>query len=142
MNFKPTKNIHPSADAMSKIYSITWSSNLMRLAVAFSDRSIWLFDENGEKREKFSTKAGSKSNKSYVVRDTAFSPDSTKLAVAQSDNIVFIYKLGNTWGEKKSICNKFAQNSPVTCLVWPKDRHSDIYFGLAEGKVMNIINLG
>jgi len=28
--------------------------------------------------------------------------------VAQSDNIVFIYKLGVEWGEKKSICNKFA----------------------------------
>jgi hypothetical protein len=28
----------------------------------------------------------------------------------------------------------------VTCLVWPKDRHSDIYFGLAEGKVRIIWN--
>jgi intraflagellar transport protein 172 len=37
----------------------------------------------------------------------AFSPDSQKLAIAQSDNIVFVYKLGSDWGEKKSICNKF-----------------------------------
>jgi intraflagellar transport protein 172 len=49
----------------------------------------------------------------------AFSPDSTKLAIAQSDNIVFVYKLGLDWGDKKSICNKFAQSSPITCLIWP-----------------------
>jgi intraflagellar transport protein 172 len=41
------------------------------------------------------------------VRAIAFSPDSQKLAIAQSDNIVFIYKLGPEWGDKKSICNKF-----------------------------------
>lgn len=29
---------------------------------------------------------------SYVVRGMAFSPDSTKLAIAQSDNIVFVYR--------------------------------------------------
>jgi hypothetical protein len=28
----------------------------------------------------------------YLVRGMAFSPDSTKLAVAQSDNIVFVYR--------------------------------------------------
>lgn len=37
----------------------------------------------------------------------AFSPDSMRLAIAQSDNIVFVYKLGTDWGERKSICNKF-----------------------------------
>ena len=65
----------------------------------------------------------------------AFSPDNQKLAVAQSDNIVFIYKLGVEWGEKKSICNKFAQNSAVTCMCWPNDRHNDLVIGLAEGKI-------
>ena len=65
----------------------------------------------------------------------AFSPDNQKLAIAQSDNIVFIYKLGLEWGEKKSICNKFAQNSAVTCMVWPYERHNDLIIGLAEGKV-------
>eukprot|EP00955_Chlamydomonas_euryale_P116454 366417-Chlamydomonas_euryale.AAC.22 len=29
---------------------------------------------------------------SYVVRGMAFSPDSSKLAIAQSDNIVFVYR--------------------------------------------------
>ena len=31
----------------------------------------------------------------------AFSPDSTKLAVAQTDNIVFVYKIGEDFGDKK-----------------------------------------
>lgn len=64
-----------------------------------------------------------------------FSTDSQKIALAQSDNIVFIYKIGTEWGEKKSICNKFPASSSVTSLVWPKDRPGEIVFGLAEGKV-------
>ena len=63
----------------------------------------------------------------------AWSPDSTKLAVAQSDNIIYVYKVGETWGEKKVICNKFVQQSSVTCICWPPDQH--IVFGLADGKV-------
>lgn len=27
----------------------------------------------------------------------AFSPDSTKIAVGQTDNIVFVYKIGEKW---------------------------------------------
>jgi WD40 repeat protein len=34
---------------------------------------------------------------SYVVRALAFSPDSTKIAVAQTDNIVYVYKIGEEW---------------------------------------------
>ena len=64
-----------------------------------------------------------------------FSPDSSKIAIAQSDNIVFIYKIGLEWKEKKSICNKFPTSSSVTCMVWGKDRANEIVFGLAEGKV-------
>jgi intraflagellar transport protein 172 len=65
----------------------------------------------------------------------SWSPDSSKLAIAQSDQIVFIYKLGIEWGEKKSICNKFHQASPVTCLTWPSQHPNEVVFGLAEGKV-------
>ena len=39
--------------------------------------------------------------KNYTVVGMAFSPDSGKLAVAQSDNIVFVYKLGVDWHDKK-----------------------------------------
>ena len=65
----------------------------------------------------------------------AWSPDSTKLAVAQSDNIVFVYKLGLEWTDKKSICNKFPQSSAVTCCAWPACHPNQVAFGLSEGKV-------
>ncbi|XP_026675781.1 intraflagellar transport protein 172 homolog [Diaphorina citri] len=71
--------------------------------------------------------------KSYVVKGLAFSPDSTKLAVAQSDNIIFIYKLGDDWGDKKVICNKFIQQCPVTTMVWLAD--GPIIYGQSDGKI-------
>jgi intraflagellar transport protein 172 len=65
----------------------------------------------------------------------AFSPQSDRLAIAQSDNMVFVYKIGLEWGEKKSICNKFQHSSSISCLAWPTKRSNDIVYGLAEGKV-------
>lgn len=64
-----------------------------------------MFDDKGEKRDRFSTKpvdpdAG---KKSYIITGIAFSPDSTKIAVAQSDCIVYVYRVGEKWGEKKVI---------------------------------------
>ena len=35
--------------------------------------------------------------KCYQVTALAFSPDSTKIAVGQSDNIIFVYKIGENW---------------------------------------------
>lgn len=88
--------------------------------MATSDRTIVLYDDNGEKRDKFSTKPADQNNgkESYVIRSIAFSPDSTRLAVAQSDNIVYVYKLGGTWNDKKVICNKFPQTTSLTAMVW------------------------
>lgn len=37
--------------------------------------------------------------------------------------------------QSKSICNKFPQSSPITCMSWPEMRPNDVVFGLAEGKV-------
>jgi len=105
------------------------------MAVSTADRAVHLFDDAGEKRDKFSTRPADKENKSYIVRAMQFSPDNNKLAIAQSDNIIFIYKIGTEWKDRKSICNKFAQSSSVTCMTWPSGRHGELFFGLAEGKV-------
>lgn len=80
-----------------------WSPNNKKFAVATVDRYIILFDENGEKRDKFSTKPfnSAAGKKSYIIKGIAFSPDSTKLAIAQTDNIVYVYKIGENWGDKK-----------------------------------------
>lgn len=65
----------------------------MKLAAATADRVVHVFDEHGDKKDKFKTKAADpNSTAAYLVRGLAFSPDSTKLAVAQSDNIVFVYR--------------------------------------------------
>lgn len=107
----------------------------MKLAAATSDRTIVIFDENGERKDKFSTKPAdqSASRGSYVIRGLAFSPDSTRLAVAQSDNIVYVYKLGEGWNEKKVICNKFTQPSAVSCIIWLAS--GVIIAGLEDGRV-------
>ncbi len=64
MNFKHFKNLQESIDGMKKIFSMTWSPNLMRIAVAHVDEKrnvrITLFDENGAKRETFPTRAANK----------------------------------------------------------------------------------
>ena len=33
----------------------------------------------------------------YQVTSLAFSPDSTKIAVGQSDNIIYVYRIGDKW---------------------------------------------
>ncbi len=91
---------------MKKVSAITWASSGKKVAVAAADRvklffifqSVYLFDENGQKRDKFPTKPSDKGQKSYLIRALEFSPDNSKIAVAQSDNIVFIYKIGTEWG--------------------------------------------
>ena len=85
----------------------------MRFAAVTTDRVVHLFDADGERQDKFATKPAPKGLKTYTVNGLAFSPDSTKLAIAQSDNIVYVYNLGSAWGDKKSICNRFTQSRCV-----------------------------
>lgn len=125
----------PSEGASIRITALCWSANGKRLAVCTSDRVVLMFDEQGQRKDKFSTKPADKGPKNYVVREMAFSPQSDKIAIAQSDNMVFVYKLGENWGDKKSICNKFQHSSSITCLVWPLKRTNELVYGLAEGKV-------
>ena len=52
------------------------------MAAVTTDRVVQLFDDNGDKKDKFSTKpADTAGPKNFVVRGMAFSPDSTKLAI-------------------------------------------------------------
>ena len=135
MQLRYSKNLQSAVDGMQKISALTWSPNGQKLAVSTADRVIHLYDDAGERKDKFPTRPAEKNQTSYVVRALAFSPDSTKIAIAQSDNIVFVYKIGSEWGERKSICNKYQQSAAVTCLVWPFGKPNDIIFGLADGKV-------
>lgn len=135
MQLKHMKTLLSPQEGAAKICAITFSHNNQKLAVCTSDRVVLLYDEQGEKRDKFSLKPADAKygKKSYTVKGLAFSTDSSKIAVGQTDNIIYVYKLGDDWSEKKVICNKFVQQSAVTCLIWPPDQ--PIIYGLADGKV-------
>ena len=125
----------PSEGPQTKVTAICWSPNGKKLAVCTADRVVLMFDDEGNRKDRFATKPAEKGPKNYIVRAMAFSPQSDRLAVAQTDNMVFVYKLGSEWGEKKSICNKFQHSSAITSLVWPLKRSNELVYGLAEGKV-------
>ncbi|XP_061559670.1 LOW QUALITY PROTEIN: intraflagellar transport protein 172 homolog [Phycodurus eques] len=135
MQLKHLKTLLTPQEASAKVTCMAWAPNNGKLAVCTVDRVVLLYDEQGERRDKFSTKPiDSKYGKqSYVVNDMAFSPDSTRIAIGQSDNIIYVYRIGEDWGDKKTICNKFIQTSSVTCLLWPAE-HA-IAYGLMDGKV-------
>ncbi|CAH8629630.1 unnamed protein product [Schistosoma margrebowiei] len=135
MNLLHLKTLIPTQEYEAKVQSIAWSPNNKKIAVCTSDRLVIIFDENGERRTRFSTKPSDSKNDGnlFQVRGMAFSHDSIKLAIAQSDNIIFVYKIGESWDEKVVICNKFPQKCPVTCIAWPVNQ--PIICGLADGKV-------
>lgn len=82
----PTENI-------CKVTAIAWSPNSKRLALTTTERIVELFDSDGISKEEFPTKPAPDGKKTYNIKGLVFSPDSTKLAVAQSDNVVYIYKV-------------------------------------------------
>ncbi|KAJ3607079.1 hypothetical protein NHX12_026594 [Muraenolepis orangiensis] len=135
MQLKHLKTLLTPQEGSVRVTCMAWAPSNSRFAVCTVDRVVLLYDEHGERRDKFSTKPidPKYGKQSYVVKDMAFSPDSTKIAIGQSDNIIFVYRIGDEWGDKKAICNKFVQTSSVTCLLWPAE-HA-IVFGLVEGKV-------
>ncbi|XP_053736543.1 intraflagellar transport protein 172 homolog [Synchiropus splendidus] len=135
MQLKHLKTLLSPQEGSAKVTCMAWAPNNTKFAVCTVDRVVLLYDEQGERRDKFSTKPvdAKYGKQSYVVTAMAFSPDSTKIAVGQSDNIIFVYRIGEEWGDKKAICNKFVQTSSVTCLLWPAE-HA-VVFGLVEGKV-------
>uniref|UniRef100_A0A4W6DEM9 Intraflagellar transport protein 172 homolog n=1 Tax=Lates calcarifer TaxID=8187 RepID=A0A4W6DEM9_LATCA len=135
MQLKHLKTLLTPQEGAAKVTCMAWAPNNTKFAVCTVDRVVLLYDEQGERRDKFSTKPldAKYGKQSYVVNDMVFSPDSTKIAIGQSDNIIFVYRIGEDWGDKKAICNKFVQTSSVTRLLWPAE-HAIVY-GLVDGKV-------
>ncbi|KAF7654055.1 hypothetical protein LDENG_00075250, partial [Lucifuga dentata] len=135
MQLKHLKTLLTPQKNAAKVTCMTWAPNHTKFAVCTVDRVVLLYDEQGERRDKFSTKPldAKYGKQSYVVNDMVFSPDSTKIAIGQSDNIIFVYRIGEDWGDKKAICYKFVQTSAVTRLLWPAE--NSIFYGLADGKV-------
>lgn len=138
-SFIPQSLRAPTASPRApRVTALAYAPNGQKLAAVTTERVVFLFDENGEKKDRFKARSSVKdaaAARPFHVRGMAFSPDSTRLAVAQSDNIVFIYKLGSEWGDKKSICNKFEVPTPVTCVCWSPSDPNLVAFGCADGSV-------
>ncbi|TPX43982.1 hypothetical protein SeMB42_g04483 [Synchytrium endobioticum] len=136
MQIRHAKTWIAAHDGPARITAMAWSPNNERLAICGADRIIQLFDDKGDRKDRFATKpADPKTAKSYQIVAIVFSPDSGRLAVAQSDCVVFVYKLGLEWGEKKSICNKLIQSCEITALTWPLGQPNTLVFGTCDGKV-------
>ncbi|XP_061715257.1 intraflagellar transport protein 172 homolog isoform X2 [Cydia pomonella] len=137
MRLKYSKTIMEAQEGESPIADICWSANNVKLAVATCERQVLLFDRDGVRRDKFSTKPADPAagKKSYVITSLAFSDNSELLGVAQSDNMVFVYRVGADWSGKKVICNKFPlTGAPVRLL--PAEQ--GFYTGTSDGKIRSL----
>eukprot|EP00842_Homolaphlyctis_polyrhiza_P007089 jgi/Hompol1/96/HPOL_004489-RA len=56
MQIRHLKSIIPSGDTANRVTALAWSPNNQKLAVVTADRAIQLFDETGERKDRFSTK--------------------------------------------------------------------------------------
>ncbi|XP_022830109.1 intraflagellar transport protein 172 homolog [Spodoptera litura] len=137
MKLKYSKTLLEAQDGESPIADICWSPNNVKLAVATCDRLVLLFDREGIRRDKFATKPADPAagKKSYVITNLSFSENSELLGVAQSDNMVFVYRVGADWSGKKVICNKFPlTGAPMSLL--PAD--NGFYTGTTDGKIRSL----
>ncbi|XP_045495842.1 intraflagellar transport protein 172 homolog [Colias croceus] len=137
MRFKYFKTLLESQDTDQPIADISWSPNNVKLAVATCDRLILLFDGDGIRRDKFSTKPADSAagKKSYTITSIVFSENSELLGVAQSDNMVFVYRVGADWSGKKVICNKFPLTGAPLHLL---PAENGFFTGTSDGKIRQL----
>eukprot|EP00750_Incisomonas_marina_P001956 INCI11849.1.p1 GENE.INCI11849.1~~INCI11849.1.p1 ORF type:complete len:1765 (-),score=415.02 INCI11849.1:104-5398(-) len=142
MQLRHLKTIMPPSNGIKQVTAMAWTPNrrndtsaVVRLAVVGVDKIVHLFDEMGTRQDRFATKPAVKGNKNFLVRALVFSPDCTKLAVGQTDNICIVYKLGRNWGHKKTVCNKFPQQAEVTAMCWPTETPQKLIFCTSDGAV-------
>ena len=141
----------------SKVTALCYTRDSKFLGVATSDRLISIYDEQGNRLDKFNTKPKNKGPKNYLLRSIQFGPDvkNPKLLVGQTDGAVFVYKWTNSnnndknnnndddddigndnvWCGKKSICNKFLEASPIVSVAWHDGNPSQCVYVLMEGKI-------
>ncbi|RCN32796.1 hypothetical protein ANCCAN_21399 [Ancylostoma caninum] len=70
----------PQQEGSNKICSLACTPNGVKLAVVVEHKLLFKYGK-----------------RSYIIRSICFSPDSSRLALGQSDNVVYVYKTGETW---------------------------------------------
>ena len=124
MNLKYIQTVKKGVLGEARIHSLKFSPNGEKLAVASDERVLYIHDcKNGfELKDKFALKPNNKEKgRNFQVKQVCFSPDSTKIAVAQTDEVIFVYHIGQNWGDKKTIIHRIETTSAVTALAWPRE---------------------
>lgn len=96
---KPKKNLPFNNDRLvSCIQCMSLSPNMNKLAICYSNTNyVELYDLNSnELKDKFALKSSGNKH-SFQVIGMAFADDSERLAIGQSDNIIYVYKVGISW---------------------------------------------
>jgi len=60
MQLKHIESLTPPVSGIQKVTAVCWAPNGKRLAICTTDRMVILFDENGVRKDKFSTKPADK----------------------------------------------------------------------------------
>ncbi|GKT28928.1 Intraflagellar transport protein 172 homolog, partial [Aduncisulcus paluster] len=138
MKLKHDKTIYSGGKSWKIISKLEFSGNSKKLA-AVCDKFINIFDEKGERKDKFFTKPANKGPKNFFITDCAFYHDGSRLATCQTDGAVFVFKFGK---EKKSIGNRFLLEVPATCMCWPKALDKNLLVGTATGEIKLCVSKG
>jgi intraflagellar transport protein 172 len=56
MQIRHLKTVVQASESLNRITGLAWSPNNQKLAVVGVDRIIYLFDETGERKDRFATK--------------------------------------------------------------------------------------
>jgi intraflagellar transport protein 172 len=67
MQLRHLQSITQPSDGIQKVTALCWAPNGKRLAVCTTDRVVLMFDEEGMRRDKFSTKPADKVEKNSSI---------------------------------------------------------------------------
>ncbi len=84
MQLRYLQTLLQSGDGACKVTAIAWSPNNVKLAVVTADKVVYLFDDNGEKQDKFSCKPADAAKVRDPLRLILMLPDGQELSCAQS----------------------------------------------------------
>lgn len=141
MLLRYSRNLYPPSGGDKVVMSIAWSPNSQKLGVLTADHSMYCFSDSGERQDKIGLRASEvkSTNKDFIPLCCAFSPCSTMIIVGQSDRVAYIFRIGQTWADKKSIFSRIPLDSAVTALAWAStassSESSPILLGTAAGNL-------
>jgi hypothetical protein len=96
MKLKHWKGLLPPGEGLSKVCAVAFTPNNARLAVVTTSGVVHLYDENGEKRDKFSTKPAEKVCWQNAWRGVTAQTRARSLIREEDEGRVFFRRLGSS----------------------------------------------